>query len=311
MPDFASFHPLRPLRLRRLIALVLLAAAAGVVPAAAQDSRGAPQDDQTVEVSKGHRFTLETLKGSVIVHAWEKDAVRLRSWHSAAGRPQLRVQRSGIVTIDTDDSRGPQQIDYEITVPRWMPVSIETTYDDITIDGTSSDVSAESVRGSIAIKGGSGAIHAETVEGHVTIEGVKGHVEATSVNDDVRLDGVSGEVTAETTNGGITLAKIESDSVEATTINGNISYQGSITDDGHYEMTTHNGDILVSIPEGSNVTLEVRTYQGSFRPEVPVKGSTPTRRGGRGTYVVGTGSAQMELDSFGGSVRLIGTPGRK
>jgi DUF4097 and DUF4098 domain-containing protein YvlB len=77
-----------------------------------------------------------------------------------------------------------------------------------------------------------------------------------------------------------------------------------VADEGHYSLTTHNGDILVSIPATSNVTFDVRTYNGTLTPDLPVKGSVPSRRGGRGRYTLGSGSARMEIESFGGSIRL-------
>ena len=123
-------------------------------------------------------------------------------------------------------------------------------------------------------------------------------------NDLIRIENTVAEISVETTNGGITLSRVQSSMVEATTVNGNIAYDGSIADDGHYSLSTHNGDILVALPERSNVTFDVRTYNGSFSSELPVKGNAPPRRGGHALYTLGTGSARMELESFGGSIKV-------
>jgi len=286
------------------IALALTLGLAFAAPSAAQDRPASGRTDQSVDVTRGTRFRLESLYGAVTVRGWDKDVVRVQARHAANDRVQVRRGRS-VVSVTDESDRGPSgRIDYDIDLPRWMPVSIELTFDSITIDGVESDVAVETVRGQVSIKGGRGTVRAESVEGHVIVEGAKARVEASSVNDFIRIDGVTGEVSAETTNGAITMSRMQSSTVEATTVNGGISYEGAIADDGHYTLSTHNGDISVAIPEGSNLSLDVRTYNGGFSSDLAVKGTAPARRGGHATYVLGSGAAQMDLESFGGAIKV-------
>jgi hypothetical protein len=50
----------------------------------------------------------------------------------------------------------------------------------------------------------------------------------------------------------------------------------------------------------------VRTYNGEFGTSLPLKGpeKSELRRGKRVTYTLGTGSAEVEMESFGGAIRL-------
>jgi DUF4097 and DUF4098 domain-containing protein YvlB len=250
------------------------------------------------------RFRLESLHGAVTVRGWDKDIVRVQGRHSPNDRVRVRRGRNVIAVSDEPERGEPGRVEYEIDVPRWMPLSIEVTFDSITVDGVESEVNVETVRGHVSVKGGRGTVRAESIEGRVSVEGARARVEASSVNDLIRLDGITGEVSAETTNGAITMSRMQSASVEAATVNGGISYDGSIADDGHYTLSTHNGDIVVSIPARANVSIDVRTYQGTFTSDLAVKGSAPSRRGGQSTYVLGSGDAQMDLESFGGSISL-------
>jgi hypothetical protein len=285
------------------LAVVTALACPGTVDAQ-EPRRGTPQTDRTVEVVKGTRLVLESLSGSVNVRAWDKDTVRVQARHATAANVSIRTVKSTL-SIHSDSNRGSAgRVEYDISVPRWMPVSIEVNYDDVSIEGTDADIAAETVRGNIAIKGGGGSIKAESVQGKVVVEGAKGRVEASSVNDLVRVDAAVGEIAAETTNGGITLSRIQSSMVEASSVNGSITYEGSIADDGHYSLSTHNGDIIVAIPDRSSLTFDVRTYNGSFSSELPVKGNAPQRRGAHALYTLGSGSARMELESFGGSIKV-------
>ena len=285
--------------------IVLLAHAVSPPGAVAQErSRGTARTDKTVDVVRGTRLTLESQAGAVTIHGWDKDTVRVQAQHAATTHVLIRSNRSKLSVQSESSAGSPGSIEYEINVPRWMPVAVEVTFDNITIEGTEGDVSAETVRGHISIKGGSGTVRAESVAGPVVVEGAKGRVTVSSVNDLIRIDDVVGDVSADTTNGAITLAHVQSSMVDASTVNGSVTYEGTVADDGHYWLVTHNGDIVVSIPAAANVTFDVRTYNGRFSSDLAVKGSPPARRGGHGLYTLGTGAAQMGLESFGGSISV-------
>ncbi len=58
------------------------------------------------------------------------------------------------------------------------------------------------------------------------------------------------------------------------------------------------------LPETTNATFTVRTYNGDFSSNLPTKTVGDVRRGRRATYTLGSGGAEVELESFGGTVRL-------
>jgi DUF4097 and DUF4098 domain-containing protein YvlB len=91
--------------------------------------------------------------------------------------------------------------------------------------------------------------------------------------------------------------------VEANTINGDVLYEGTITDGGSYSFSSHNGDMTVSVPEGANVTVTAATANGDIDASftLPFTG-TPGKR--RYTFKLGSGSARMEVESFQGDIKL-------
>ena len=58
------------------------------------------------------------------------------------------------------------------------------------------------------------------------------------------------------------------------------------------------------LPENTNATFTVRTYNGDFSSNLPTKRVGEVRRGRRATYTLGSGGAEVELESFGGTIRL-------
>ncbi|MEN3338736.1 MAG: hypothetical protein V7647_2412, partial [Acidobacteriota bacterium] len=290
-------------------ALICLVAASGD---AAQNRHARPAEtDETVPASRGMRLALENAAGSVEIHAWDSDAVRIQARHASRTKVLIRTGENA-VTITASASGGPAgSVDYDITAPSWMAMRIEGQYDDVTIEGTRGDVSVETVRGDITIRGGSSSVTAKTIEGQVVVEGARGKVDVSSVNEGITITGAGGEISAETTNGSIRLARIDATSVDVATINGDVTFDGTLSDNGRYSFNSHNGDIVLTVPETSNATFNVRTYNGEFSTTLALKGPDPSgvRRGKRVSYTLGSGGADVDLESFGGeiSVRRAGS----
>ena len=268
--------------------------------------REAPKTDETVPVQRGSRLTINNFAGEVVIHTWDKDQVHVLARHQA--RMRVWIKSSGTnVSISSSGTTGPQgSVDYDITAPAWMPIRAEGSYSFITVDGVQGEVFANTVRGDVVIKGGSGTITAKSVEGEVDVDGARGKVNVSSVNEKIRITNTGGEITAESVNGGITMTGIEATSVDASTVNGTITYEGRIVDNGHYSFGTHNGDLLLGLPENINATFTIRTYQGSFSTDLPLQGvgRNELQRGRRVTTTLGNGSADVSLETFGGSIRL-------
>jgi DUF4097 and DUF4098 domain-containing protein YvlB len=282
-----------------------LVAALGTSSLAAQTSAGkSPQTDQTVAVTRGARLGIENEAGEVTVRTWERDAVRVQARHSARTRVSIRTVATG-VAIAASGTQGPSgSVDYEISVPVWMPLQIEGTYAFITVEGTQSEVSAATVRGDITIRAPASLVSAESIEGEVIVDGAKGRVKATSVNNSVTITGASGDLVIETTNGAIVLTKIASANADVGSVNGSITYEGTPAPRGRYRFSTHNSNLWVAVPETSSASFTVRTYNGTTSTNLPMQGGGDGRRGKRVTYVLGGGGAEYELESFNGTVHL-------
>ena len=86
------------------------------------------------------------------------------------------------------------------------------------------------------------------------------------------------------------------------TVNGDVSYDGTIKDGGRYRFTTHDGDLRVSVPEKASVTVTVSTFDGDFSACFPVQLSRKSKH--RFDLTIGAGSARVELESFNGDIHL-------
>lgn len=283
---------------------VVLALAAPFAEAAQERGRTTPQTERSITVTKGARLSVTNDAGEVVLRTWDRDSIKVQARHNA--RVTIDIQTTGnIVTVRGRASGGsPGGIDYEITAPVWLPVKVSGQFIYIGIEGVQNEVSAETVRGDIVVKGGSGFVTAKSIDGEVIVEDAKGRINVSTVNEGIRITGASGDVTADSTNGDITLSKVDARSLEVTTVNGDIRFEGTVGASGQFRFSTHNGDITMIVPETTNATFTVRTYNGDFSSNLATKTVGEVRRGRRATYTLGTGGAEIELESFGGTVRL-------
>jgi hypothetical protein len=274
------------------------------VASAQERGKRTPQTDRTVTVAKGARLSVNNDAGEVVLRTWDRDSLRVQASHSA--RVTVDIQTTGnIVTVRSRASGGPPGgVDYEITAPAWLPVKVSGTFLYIGIEGAQNEVSAETVRGDIVVKGGSGFVTAKSIDGEIIVEDAKGRINVSSVNEGIRITGAIGDVTADSTNGDIRLTKVDAKSLEITSVNGDVRYEGTIGAGGQYRFSTHNGDITMIVPESTNATFTVRYYNGDFSSNLQTKVVGEVRRGRRATYTLGNGGAEVELESFGGTIRL-------
>ena len=261
------------------------------------------QTDTTFAVPAGASLSVNNFGGGITVHGWSENRVKVHAETGRRGRVEVSIV-GGTVVIKTGSREGaPSVIDLDITVPQSMALTLGGTYADITVDGVQGPISAETVNGEVNVRGGKGIITLHSIQGGVTLADASGRIEVNSVNEDVELTNVSGEIKLETTNGNVMMTGIQSSSVDAGTINGDVVYEGTVKDGGSYSFGSHNGDISVSIPEGANVTVTTATANGDIDASFALPLTSTTGKH-RKTFKIGSGSARMDLESFQGDIEM-------
>jgi DUF4097 and DUF4098 domain-containing protein YvlB len=202
-------------------------------------------------------------------------------------RVEIRTHALPDKKPSSDESR----VDYDITVPSGVSVSISTATAPITLENVSGDVSLSSDTGSMTMKNATNSyIHIRGVAAPIVLTSITGHVEVTSSGGSVQLSNVSGP------------------KVIVGTSSGNITYQGDFSGGGSYSLTTHSGAIDVTLPESASVDLTARSLTGSVENDYPLQTKSHlTFVPSQGRSFAGTsnsGSSSVELQSFSGKIRV-------
>jgi hypothetical protein len=257
--------------------------------------------DTTISAQGVSKLRIENHEGTIIVRTWDRNEIQVMADDSEDGRVEISRSGDGI-KIRPGTPPGEEDVDMEITMPATLSLEIQGPFSDVDVQGSRGVVAVSVVEGDVTILGGT-TVAVHVVEGDVTIEGASGTVAVHSSAGDVTLGSIRGTIAVEAIDGDIGMLRIESADVHATSVDGNVTYDGTIRDGGQYRLATHDGELVCTIPEGANVTVAVATYDGDFRASFPI--SLQGRVDKRFEFTLGSGSARLALEAFDGEIHLI------
>jgi hypothetical protein len=270
------------------------------------------QTDTVIPVKDAKTLAVSTDGGSIVVTGWDRSDVRVQASHSL--RTNVTVTRShGGERIDVEAAarRGPGGIvDYQISVPRTLGLSLDGMYTDISVDGVSGSVDAETLQGDVTIKGGGGSVKASTTTGKLLVQGAQGKIDAETAAGEIRFLDVVGDVVAESAGGDILFENAKAASVDVGTTGGRIRYDGSMTKTGTYLFGSYGGPVTLVLPEGTAASMSLSTIHGSVLNNF--SGQMERLKGGERHKVdLNGGGAVVEVETFGGRIAIVkkGTEG--
>ena len=225
----------------------------------------------TVKPSGSSQVLVETVSHS--------DTVSLMN-EQHGDRIELRAMSS---------SPGTNLVDYTVLVPAAAFVSLRSSDGTLRAQGLRGDVVLEAASGSVEVTDISDAhLHVKTLSGSITLTDIRNsHLDIHSVGGDVSLRNVTGP------------------SIEVNSGRGRITYVGDPGPVGEYLLTSHSGDLDVSIPANALVDVKARSIKGQADPGFPeASGASAT---GPGNLLLKPGmvhGSRFELRSFSGKIHL-------
>jgi len=273
-----------------------------------------PQTDTIVDVQGATRLALESFRGEVVVRTWDRDQIQIEADHPSSRFVEVDHHGS-TVSIEVEADRGmglSGSVDFRLTVPVGMDLSIEGMAVEVDIQGTEGEVDVSTIHGNITLVGGRGAITVESVNGEVVVEGAQGEIEVTGIAGGITMRDCEGDIVASAVGGSLTLQGIRSGDVEVGTVGGSLRFEGEIQDGGIYTFGTHVGQIWLYLPSDMNARVEAITLAGDIEVDFPGAPSEASR--GEGIpglrekeleFEVGDGGARIEVESFAGTIHIL------
>jgi len=272
--------------------------------------------DTTVRLPRNGAIEIETRTRDVIVRGGTTDVVTIRG-----GSAEFD---GGTLQINGDGRRTAGRGTLEVTVPTWARVDVSSIGGNLTFTGAPDRLHAETVNGFIHVNGGGGSVDVETVAGAIEISDFHGttlSIDATG--GPVAVSNATGTINVDNVNGNVILHGIRSSSVEASTINGALEFEGPLAVSGRYEFSSQNDDVTLVLPGDVSARMRISTMNGQLiSPQIPAT-TNGTQEGAAGsgkgkskdkghdhgddgehtfTVVYGAGAAQVTIDAFNGNV---------
>ncbi len=229
-------------------------------------------------------------------------------------------------------------VDFTISVPANMNITLNNSNGDIEIRGISGalDVSLESgeVRvnqfvGSVSIDVSGGLVELKdldadveltsttadlkmtAIEGNVTIHGgagntvgedITGEITVIQTSGDIKLSSISGDARLKATSGDLTIQQ-ESGALDIFTHTGKVTVNTELFSERDYIVETLSGSISFSIPDNAGANVLLSTLSGDIDTKgLPMEVGSFSRREITGS--VGAGGANVSLKSDSGDIRL-------
>jgi len=241
--------------------------------------------DTVLSVGPGVTLALANLSGDIVVQVWDRNEVRIRAEHDRGDR-LVASMKDGVLKLGVRPREAdPADVEWNLTVPAWLPLEISGIESEITVSGLRSSLRVGSMRGDVHVSSCQGPVELSSVEGDVHVEDVNGNVTAGSVNRDVRIVRVTGPIEAQSVNGDIQMEDVSSANVSASTLNGQVYYSSAFQKRGRYALATHNGKLHVGVANDDDpVNFTVSSFSGEVQATVPLpavpdsKSPAPYRR---------------------------------
>jgi DUF4097 and DUF4098 domain-containing protein YvlB len=175
--------------------------------------------------------------------------------------------------------------EYKVGLPRGASVMLFAA-GPIHVEGLSGDITIETVHSPAEIRNIEGAyLRTKTIDGTITVKGAR-----------------KARIYLHSVNGPINISDAQNSWVEADSTSGRIEYDGDPGIDGEFRLTSHSGDLEVSIPSSASVDIRTRSAEfGQLRENLV----TPTT--GQGTSFTGSAIANrshFNLRSLTGRIHL-------
>ncbi len=145
----------------------------------------------------------------------------------------------------------------------------------------------------------------KTVSGDVIGSALKGTLDVGTVSGDLRLTDVGGDaLDAVSVSGNVELDRVTVREVSAETVSGDVTFVGAIDGKGSYDFKTLSGNVTVTLPKEPDAKMSAVTFSGGLKSDFPISAAGRRRRN-RYSATWGAGTAQVDLESFSGNIRIL------
>lgn len=179
--------------------------------------------------------------------------------------------------------------DYMVLVPGDAVVSLRSSDGTLQAQGLRGDVILQAETATVVVTDVSDAhLHVKTLSGPINLADIhNSHLDVQSVSGDVNIHNVTGS-----------FAKVN-------TGRGRIKYDGDPGQEGEYKLTSHSGDLEISVPTSASIEIRSHSRNGVSNEELPKNdGAVAMNSGNLFLKPRITNASRFLLRSFKGKIQI-------
>ena len=297
-------------------------AGASVLAADAIENRTIDAGDEEKALSESWNVSadagiqIENVRGSVTVAGWDKPQVELRGSLGAGSKLAISGDAAhfGLKVASADSGwfgkHGPAS-DSELVlhVPRGAALELQVVSADASVaDMAGKSIQVHGVSGTLGVRSSAAEVDVESVSGDVSFAAPQpnpaAHAHLQTVSGDITAKNLGGRVKLDTVSGDIGLDDAPLQELETGTVSGDVRIHATLAPHARLHLESMSGDIRLHLPETLSAHIEASTFSGDIHSDY---GSARSKEHGPGSSLetrAGSGDAEIEMQSFSGSIEL-------
>ncbi|MCC6488774.1 MAG: DUF4097 family beta strand repeat protein [Candidatus Hydrogenedentes bacterium] len=251
---------------------------------------------------------IANVSGSIEVSAWDEASVQITG---TLGKGAERLDVSGtdkrlvIKVMLPKNAKNVKSTQLIVKMPKGGAVSATGVGADIATQGVGGSQDLKTMSGNIVASGVANRVKAETVSGHIEVDGRTADIQIKAVSGDVTVRTATVRAEVSTVSGEIEILGENIALLECGAVTGGIRYTGGVTPGGTIEVSTHSGDVSLSLPETTEAEFDLSTFNGGIRcafgGEVSKPGFGP---GASLEHTTGSGTTRIRASAFSGGITV-------
>jgi hypothetical protein len=299
---------LSPVLLAGMMVVLMLTLLAG--PAVAQE-----RVDLTRPLAANGVVTIDNPAGDVRVIGWNRSEVRVTGT-IAPRAVRFDVTGGGAAPLEVrvvwpeqvQRERGDRSQDWEsyleIFVPAGAQVTARSISAPLSVAQVTGEVRLKSVSGGAQVEGTPRLVDVDNVSGGAYLEVQSEIVSVNTVSGAVQV-GDAGDLTVNTVSGNVELWPRALRNGKVRSVSGSIQFTGNPGAD--LSLESHSGTIELRLPTAVSARIQASTFSGSIQNELgpPAERRSQYVPGLSLSFTAGGGAAQISLNSFSGTIRIL------
>ena len=272
--------------------------------------------NESWNVAPEARLAVESVRGSVTITGWDKPQVELRG-NLGAGSKLVVSGDSGHLglKVDGEDNgwfgkHGPKDdSDLTLHVPRGAALEVQVVSADANItDMAGKSIEVHGVSGNLGVRSAAAEVDIENVSGDVSFAApqpnANGRAHLQTVSGNINAKNLGGRIKLETVSGDIGLDGAPVQELETGTVSGDARLHVTPAAHARLHLESMSGDVRLYVPGNLSAQVDASTFSGDIHSDF---GKPQTKEHGPGSSLdakVGNGDAQIDMQSFSGSLEL-------